>query len=331
MADRFRIATFNLESLDDRPGLLPPLAARIAVLRPQLRRLDADVLCLQEVNAQATDKQAPRRLAALDRLLRETAYARFHRVTSTRPGTDVLAERHNLVILSRFAIRQRRQHWHDLVPPPRYRPVTARPPAAGAEPVRWERPVLWAVLELPDGRPLHVCNLHLKAPLATFLPGQKADGLRWESIGGWAEGFFLAAVKRAGQALEVRLAVDRLFDAEPEALVAVCGDFNAEALEMPLRLVAGDPEDTGNPDLADRSLAPLDRVVAAERRYTVLHHGRREMLDHLVVSPTLLAHYRGGEILNRDLSDEAVAYEPSELPPGSFHAPVVAEFDLPQR
>ena len=31
---QLRIATFNLESLDDRPGLEPALVARIAVLRP---------------------------------------------------------------------------------------------------------------------------------------------------------------------------------------------------------------------------------------------------------------------------------------------------------
>ena len=59
---RLRLATFNLESLDDRPDLVPTLAERIAILRPQLLRLDADILCLQEVNGQATGKHAPRRL-----------------------------------------------------------------------------------------------------------------------------------------------------------------------------------------------------------------------------------------------------------------------------
>ena len=57
-----RIATFNLENLDDRPDLDPPLEARIAVLRPQLLRLKADILCLQEVDGQPHDvKRAPRR------------------------------------------------------------------------------------------------------------------------------------------------------------------------------------------------------------------------------------------------------------------------------
>jgi len=35
---RLRIATFNLENLDDKPAQKPSLGDRIAVLRPQLER-----------------------------------------------------------------------------------------------------------------------------------------------------------------------------------------------------------------------------------------------------------------------------------------------------
>ena len=47
-----RIATFNVENLDDEPGQDPTLADRIAIMRPQLERPRADVLCLQEVHSQ---------------------------------------------------------------------------------------------------------------------------------------------------------------------------------------------------------------------------------------------------------------------------------------
>ena len=50
MTTPLRIATFNLENLDDKPGQRPSLSERIAVLRPQLLRLRADVICFQEVN-----------------------------------------------------------------------------------------------------------------------------------------------------------------------------------------------------------------------------------------------------------------------------------------
>ena len=66
-----RIATFNLENLDVRPGQTRPLPERVSALRPQLIRLAADILCLQEVNAQTCGPHRPRRLAALDRLLED--------------------------------------------------------------------------------------------------------------------------------------------------------------------------------------------------------------------------------------------------------------------
>lgn len=52
MPTKLRIATFNLENLDDKPGQKPTLDERIALMRPQLLRLNADMLCLQEVNGQ---------------------------------------------------------------------------------------------------------------------------------------------------------------------------------------------------------------------------------------------------------------------------------------
>ena len=44
MATAFRVATFNLENLDDKPDQQPSLDERIAVMRPQLIRLKADIL-----------------------------------------------------------------------------------------------------------------------------------------------------------------------------------------------------------------------------------------------------------------------------------------------
>ena len=46
-----RIATFNLEDFGSARKGGAAFEERAAVLRPQLERLKADVLCLQEVNA----------------------------------------------------------------------------------------------------------------------------------------------------------------------------------------------------------------------------------------------------------------------------------------
>ncbi len=330
MPQTLRIATFNLESLDDRPDLVPPLEARIAVLRPQLLRLDADVLCLQEVNGQRPPGGGPRRLLALDRLLAGTPYEGFQRAASSRVSDpEEGAERgadavHNLVILSRAPILATEELRHHLVDPPSYRPRTAKPPLARPRAVEWDRPILGASIALTGGRRMHVVDLHLRAPLAAPVPGQKRGSQSWNSVAGWAEGFFLATMKRAGQALETRLFIERIFDREPEALIAVCGDFNAEERQTPLRTIRGDVGDTGNPALAPRALVPLERTLPESQRFSVVHDGRRQMLDHLLVSQALLAGYRHVEVYNEGLADEL-----TDAGPESHHAPLVAEFELP--
>lgn len=325
---RLRIATFNLESLDDRPGSEPPLEARIAVLRPQLLRLDADILCLQEVNAQATGKNGPRALRALDRLLAGTPYETFQRAHSrTRAGA--LADIHNLVMLSRLPIRDSRQYWHDLVPAPLYRRVTARPPDDTPQPVEWDRPALYATLDL-GGRALHVFNLHLRAPLASFVPGRKEGQFVWKSSAAWAEGYFLAAMKRTGQAFEVRRAVDAIFDSDPAALIAVCGDLNADLAETPVRVLISAEEDTANGKLARRVLVPVESSVPSGGRFSVLHAGRRVLPDHILASKDLTDGFVRTEIRNQALEDEVVSYALAHGSPESFHAPIVAEFSLPE-
>ncbi|AWK88945.1 endonuclease/exonuclease/phosphatase family protein [Azospirillum thermophilum] len=319
-----RIATFNLENFDDAGD--PPFEARAAVLRPQLERLAADVLCLQEVNAQHPAKGEPRVLRALDRLLQGTRYEGFH---CTAGDGRKLADRHNLVVVSRWPVAAAHLLRHDLVPPPQVRMVTADPPGEAPGDVTWDRPVLQAEITLPGGRPLHVFNLHLRAPLAAPVPGQKVAALTWRTAGGWAEGFYLAAIKRAGQALETRLAVDRVFDADPEALIVVAGDCNAGMEQTPVRIIRADLDSTGNGDLAGRALVPLERSLPEDRRFSVLHGGDAVMLDHLLVSRSLLGWFRSAEIHNEALSDELVAHATVDRSPESYHAPVVASFELP--
>lgn len=323
-----RIATFNLENLDDGPDLDPPLAARVAILRPQLLRLEADVLCLQEVNGQKLPAGGPRVFTALDQLLENTPYYRFHRAATTRADGAGPADKHNLVVLSRWPIVAEAQIRHDTVSPPRYGLATAQPPAPEPAALEWERPLQHVTVAIDGARPLHVLNLHLKAPLAAPVPGGKRDANTWRAAGPWAEGYFIATVKRAGQALEARLRIEAIFDQAPDALIAVCGDLNAEEREAPLRMLLAEAEETGNGALAARQLIALEHSLPASQRFSVLHHGRKVMLDHILVSRGLMAHYRHIEIHNEALGDELVAYATASRSPESYHAPVVAAFDL---
>ncbi|PPD43587.1 MAG: endonuclease [Methylocystis sp.] len=313
-----RVATFNLENLDWAASHQADFARRRAILLPLLEALRADVLCLQEIGAQKAHKHAPREYLALDRLLAGTPYAGFARATSVRPGGDAPADVHNLAILSRWPIREARQIHHELVPrwswpPPRDGDTQPKPIL-----IEWDRPLLYAAIELPSGALLHALNLHLRAPRPAPVPTARGEGSSKSQI----EGQFVAAQKREGQALEARLFIETLFDSEPDARIAVCGDFNADEHDAPTRLLrGGDNELQQGP----RALAPLEERVEAARRYTVLHAGRQKLIDHILASPALSSTWRESEILNGGLPDEVYAQEPIL---GSLHAPVAAAFEI---
>jgi len=320
---RLRIATYNLESLggdrNDRP-----LDRRIAALAPILTDLRADILLLQEVNGDASPRHQPRRLDSLAALLAATPYSAFD-LHCSGAQTDQPADRHNLAILSRWPLIGVQQWRNDLVAPPVWQPHSQ---LAGSAPTTlWDRPMLTASVDLPadclGGRRLHLANLHLRAPLATALPGHKISAGRWADSAAWAEGYYLSAMKRAGQALEARLWAEQCFDRDPAALILVGGDLNSEPRETALALLQADPERTGNAALADRCLHALAASLPPDAQFSVRHRGRPVLLDHLLASPALATHLHSVTIANQDLPDEEITRVP---PDTSFHAPVVVEF-----
>jgi hypothetical protein len=149
MTVSFRLATFNLENFDVSRGRETELERRIAVLRPILRDMAADVICLQEVDAQRASPHGQRQFLALDHLLCDTVYQSYHHAASVRPGSAMPANVHNLVILSRWPIREQRQLHHDIVAK-----WSWTPPAEGSSPspsieIEWDRPLLYAKISLP--------------------------------------------------------------------------------------------------------------------------------------------------------------------------------------
>lgn len=321
-----RLATFNLESLDLSASAPAQLERRIDILRPQIERLAADVLCLQEVNAQRLTGEPERALHALDRLLDRTPYAGYVRAVSHGAGKGRAAGVHNLVVVSRYPILSQQELRHDIIAPLAYHSATQRPPRDTVEPVTFDRPVLIVELAISATTTLTVINAHLRAPRAAAIAGQKLSSSAWATTSGWAEGFFIASLKRSAQALELRLAIDRVLDADPHRLIAVAGDLNARDGEVPLKILIAAEDDTGNANLAARSLVPVERSLSMDRRFSVIHHGRPQALDHILVTRSLFARFKSVEIHNETLVDEAGGGSDSPETLGSFHAPMVAEF-----
>jgi exonuclease III len=326
MPTPLRIATFNMENLDDKPNVQPTLVDRIKIMKPQLLRIRADVLCLQEIHGQETPNQ-PRDILALKQMLQGTSYANFNIVYTTTQNNEAYDER-NLVMVSRFPVLTKKQLRHTLTPKPKYRCVTAIPVENNAKNISWERPIFYVQLDLGNNRVLHLINLHLKSKIPSNITGQKIDTYTWRSASGWAEGYFLASMRRVGQALETRILIDQIFDNDINAYIAVCGDFNADSDSVPVKTIRGTVEDTGNPDLCLRVMVPCERTIPEQARYSMLHLGQGEMLDHILVSRGLLAYYRGAEIHNEIVPDESGAFRTDVKFPESDHAPVVAEFEL---
>lgn len=324
---KIRIATFNLENLDDVPNKSPTLDERIKVLRPHLIRLKADIICFQEIHGQESPNQ-PRDILALKKLLTQTPYSGFH-ISSTKTSANEVYNERNLVTISRFPILSSHQFNNTIVKAPSYKTVTAIPDTANViKDVKWERPIFYVKLDAGNGKTFHIINLHLKSRAPKDIDGQKINTYTWRSGAGWAEGSFLSAMKRVGQALETRILLDQIFDNDPEALITVCGDFNAHPDEVPVEAIKGSVENTDNPDLYFRELIACENTIPETSRYTYIHKGKKRMLDHMLISRAMMTYYSHSEIHNETLHDESVSFATDKKFPESDHAPFIAEFDF---
>jgi hypothetical protein len=72
-------------------------------------------------------------------------------------------------------------------------------------------------------------------------------------------------------------------------------------------------------------MIPCENNIPDSAQYSLLHLGKGQMLEHVVVSRPLLRHFREAEIHNEVLPDESGAFRQDTKFPESGHAPVVAE------
>jgi endonuclease/exonuclease/phosphatase family metal-dependent hydrolase len=306
-------------------GNSPSLEERLKVMRPQIKRLNADIICFQEVDRQEPEGEPPQ-LLALERLLEMTDCSNFYIVPTFKNENELFPKR-NLVTISRFEIMETRQCNNTLIPSPIYRKITANP-EEDAKPIIWERPILYTKIKDRPTFVIHLINLHLKSRRPIEIRGQKVDRYTWKSGSGWAEAFFVSSMKRVGQALETRYLIDDIFEDDEDAKIIVCGDLNAHPDEVPVEAICGRTENTGNVKLTKRVLFPCEKSIPEPSRYTYIHHGQKRLLDHMLVSLNMTQYYKKSEIHNETLHDETIAFATDKKFPGSDHAPFIAEFEI---
>jgi len=69
--------------------------------------------------------------------------------------------------------------------------------------------------------------------------------------------------------------------------------------------------------------------IVPSLRFTHIHYGKGNLLDHILMSLSMTNSYRGSEIYSEGLHDESVAFAFDMKFPESDHAPFIAEFELP--
>lgn len=188
-----------------------------------------------------------------------------------------------------------------------------------------------AVEVATESGPLTVAVAHLKSKLLTypgnrFFPHDEGERARYGAY---------ALYRRAAEAATLRALADELLAGEGRTRdVAVLGDMNDEVQAATTQILLGPPgSELGTPgyDRPDQGdavrlwdVAPL---IPADQRYSRINSGRRELIDHLLLSHHLVHRVTAA---GTGLPGAGAPQLPSVGPdpaerreaPGSDHAPV---------
>ncbi|WP_055568014.1 endonuclease/exonuclease/phosphatase family protein [Streptomyces atriruber] len=175
-----------------------------------------------------------------------------------------------------------------------------------------------------------VCHLKSKLlsyPGGRFFPRDEGERARYGAY---------ALYRRAAEATAVRALADRRLQGDGrEHGVAVLGDLNDEVGAATTQILLGPPgSEIGTPgfDRPDKgdatrlwNVAPL---IPADQRFSRIHAGRRELIDHVLVSRGLMDQVRGAGTGAPGAAATALPSVEEGDPagrrnvPGSDHAPV---------
>jgi len=183
-------------------------------------------------------------------------------------------------------------------------------------------------------RDVDLVTCHLKSKLLSFPGGRFSP----RDEGERARFGAYALHRRAAEAVTVRACADRLLGGRgEERAVIVLGDLNDVPLAATTQIFLGPPgSEIGTagyerPDRGDPwrlwNLAPL---IPAERRFTRVFEGRREMIDHVLASRFLVTRATAVDTGTGPPPPPSIGPDPRARrdAPASDHAPVVARFDL---
>lgn len=326
----FTVMTWNLENLFEAGHAFGPdteaqYQEKLASLAAVILRLDPDVLAVQEVGSPA---------AMAD--LMEAIQGRLpHLQLSAHPDSRGI----RVGFLSKLAIEDPQ----DILAFPQ----TGLPNVPGMnsqghliDVTECGRGALHIQVRPQQGFSMHLITAHLKSKLLTYpsSTGRPRFAPRDENERARVAGMSL--LKRAAEAVTLRVQANDLLDEHAQAALIVLGDLNdvTDAATTQILQGPGGSEIGTNafnrPDQGDvMRLFNLAPRIDEKRRFSRIHNGNRELIDHIFVSqallpgqprrlPTVDSHIEG--------SLPSISDNPADRrgDPGSDHAPIVATFEL---
>ncbi len=153
-----------------------------------------------------------------------------------------------------------------------------------------------AVMFLLDGEPLYLVNNHFNS--------KRPDNALFGAV---QPPELLSEAKRTQQAQAVHDFVESVLAVDPDSRMIVLGDLNEFYFAPPVQVLRGD------------HLHNLIETLPVSARYTYIFAGNSQVLDHILVSESLLGQLAGFEILHLNSEFDYVSQF-------SDHEPLVATF-----
>lgn len=319
----FKIASFNLLNLVSagkkyygrREYSTSDYNKKVSWIGGQLRRMEADIVGFQEIFHEEALREA---------IAKDNAYRNAEIIVANATGDRPVVGLVSKYKVIKYEVIEQFKEILDI---------------DGLQvPIKsFSRPVLRALIEMPNGLQLTVYVVHLKSKRPMIPEGVD----RFDPIEK-AKGQARSLIRRAAEATALRdLLLEELKDRDHP--VVLLGDVNDSGLAVTTRIISGDPPFRNMPEEVRKELWDIllyhvkdiqARMSFQDFYYSHIHNGHYEALDHIMVSQELVAQNprhvgKVGfvSVFNDHLIDETLSDERVELWQ-SDHAQVVASIEL---
>lgn len=346
----FNIASFNMRNLVNANVTYygrskysqAAYDAKLTWLAEQLYRMDADIVCCQEVFHEEALNDLLARYDALNAARHSERKARLDQYDNVRYVANAKASPANpqpgLAILSRRNILES-DHVQDIAANPI---VVPEDDGFSYALTQLSRPIQMARIDLGKGVSGWVFNAHLKSKLPRFPAGDPAADEENALFFQRTAGVFRALALRAGEALALRREILAKAEANTQPVLVV-GDLNDEIGAVTTAMVAGEAPWRRLPGAVKAKFwdVELYSVVRSHMRrtehasvFTHVFNGHYGTIDHILVSQEF--YYRNRErigdvhfvqVFNDHLTDDSLDGAPG-LGAASDHGQLVARLSI---